>query len=189
MTSSTSWNVTNAKTIFAKLTKIANDQLDAVGAPAEDAGSAGPQEVVDALEVIVQQLEEVQEAIPAESSSQEEQIPQEVEAPVQVPEEPEVVGKLKSQVAALTSQLDSINKEKIASDYAELFDEPKVQQAKYDEVISSKKDSAFWSAQIEAIGQFKQDAGVSSYRPAQSTNSWIQPRTRVAKAASEMMRL
>ena len=189
MTSSTSWNVTNAKTIFAKLTKIANDQLDAVGAPAEDAGSAGPQEVVDALEVIVQQLEEVQEAIPAESSSQEEQIPQEVEAPVQVPEEPEVVGKLKSQVAGLTSQLDIINKEKIASDYAELFDEPKVQQAKYDEVVSSKKDSAYWSAQIEAIGQFKQDAGVSSYRPAQSTNSWIQPRTRVAKAASEMMRL
>jgi len=189
MTSSTSWNVTNAKTIFAKLTKIANDQLDAVGAPAEDAGSAGPQEVVDALEVVVQQLEEIQEAIPAESSLEEEQVPQEVEAPVQVPEEPEVVGKLKSQVAALTSQLDSINKEKIASDYAELFDEPKVQQAKYDEVISSKKDSAFWSAQIEAIGQFKQDAGVSSYRPAQSTNSWIQPRTRVAKAASEMMRL
>ena len=188
MTSSTSWNVTNAKTIFAKLTKIANDQLDAVGAPAEDAGSAGPQEVVDALEVIVQQLEEVQEAIPAESSIEEE-VPQEVEAPVEVPEEPEVVGKLKSQVAALTSQLDSINKEKIASDYAELFDEPKVQQAKYDEVISSKKDSAYWSAQIEAIGQFKQDAGVSSYKPAQSTNSWIQPRTRVAKAASEMMRL
>jgi hypothetical protein len=130
----------------------------------------------------------VQEAIPAESSIQEE-VPEEVEAPVEVPEEPEVVGKLKSQVAALTSQLDSINKEKIASDYAELFDEPKVQQAKYDEVISSKKDSAYWSAQIEAIGQFKQDAGVSSYKPAQSTNSWVQPRTRVAKAVSEMMRL
>jgi hypothetical protein len=65
MTSKTSWNVTNAKTIFAKLTKIANDQLDAVGAPAEDAGSAGPQEVVDALEIVVQELEEIQEAIPA----------------------------------------------------------------------------------------------------------------------------
>ena len=126
MTSSTSWNVTNAKTIFAKLTKIANEQLDVAGAPAEDAGSAGPQEVVDALEIVVQELEEIQEAIPAESSTEEEQIPQEVEAPVQVPEEPEVVGKLKSQVAALTSQLDSINKEKIASDYAELFDEPNI---------------------------------------------------------------
>mgnify|MGYP001305892587 FL=1 len=190
MTSSTSWNVTNAKTIFAKLTKIANEQLDVAGAPAEDAGSAGPQEVVDALEIVVQELEEIQEAIPAESSTEEEQVvPEQIEAPVEVPEEPEVVGKLKSQVAALTSQLDSINKEKIASDYAELFDEPKVQQAKYDEVISSKKDSAYWSAQIDAIGQFKQDAGVSSYKPAQSTNSWIQPRTRVAKAASEMMRL
>jgi hypothetical protein len=183
------WNVTNAKTIFAKLTKIANDQLDAVGAP-DESQSAGPQEVVDALEVIVQQLEEVSAAIPAESSMQEEeQVPQEVEAPMQVPEEPEVVGKLKSQVAALTSQLDAISKEKIASDYAELFDEPKVQQAKYDEVISSKKDSAFWSAQIEAIGQFKTQSGVSSYKPAQSTNSWVQPRTRVAKAASEMWSL
>jgi len=188
MTSSTSWNVTNAKTIFAKLTKIANEQLDVAAEPAEDAGSAGPQEVVDALEVIVQQLEEVQEAIPAESSIEEE-VPEQVEAPVEVPEEPEVVGKLKSQVAALTSQLDSINKEKIASDYAELFDEPKVQQAKYDEVISSKKDSAYWSAQIQAIGQFKQDAGVSSYKPAQATNSWVQPRTKVAKQGSEMRRL
>ncbi len=188
MTSSTSWNVTNAKTIFAKLTKIANEQLDVAAEPAEDAGSAGPQEVVDALEVIVQQLEEVQEAIPAESSIEEE-VPEQVEAPVEVPEEPEVVGKLKSQVAALTSQLDSINKEKIASDYAELFDEPKVQQAKYDEVISSKKDSAYWSAQINAIGQFKQDAGVSSYKPAQATNSWVQPRTKVAKQGSGMMRL
>ena len=188
MTSSTSWNVTNAKTIFAKLTKIANEQLDVAAEPAQEAGSAGPQEVVDALEVIVQQLEEVQEAIPAESSIEEE-VPEQVEAPVEVPEEPEVVGKLKSQVAALTSQLDSINKEKIASDYAELFDEPKVQQAKYDEVISSKKDSAFWSAQIDAIGQFKTETGVSSYRPAQTTNSWVQPRTRVAKAASEMRSL
>jgi hypothetical protein len=188
MTSNTTWNVTSAKTIFAKLTKIANDQLDAVGAPAEDAGSAGPQEVVDALEVIVQQLEEVQAAIPAESS-EEEQVPQEVEAPVQVPEEPEVVGKLKSQVAGLTSQLDLINKEKIASDYADMFEEPKVQQAKYDEVISSKKDSAFWSAKIEAIATFKQDAGVSSYKPAQATNSWLQSRTKVAKAASEMWSL
>ena len=189
MTSSTSWNVTNAKTIFAKLTKIANEQLDVAAEPAQEAGSAGPQEVVDALEVIVQELEEVQEAIPAESSMQEE-VPEEVvEAPVEVPEEPEVVGKLKSQVAALTSQLDSINKEKIASDYAELFDEPKVQQAKYDEVLSSSKDSAYWSAQIDAIGQFKQDAGVSSYRPAQSTNSWVQPRTKVAKQGSGMMRL
>jgi hypothetical protein len=38
----------------------------------------------------------------------------------------EVVDKLKSQVAALTSQLDAISKEKIASDYDELFDESKV---------------------------------------------------------------
>ena len=188
MTDSTSWNVTNAKSIFAKLTKIANEQLDVAAAPAEDAGSAGPQEVVDALEIIVQELEEVQEAIPAEPSMEEE-VPEQVEAPVEVPEEPEVVGKLKSQVAALTSQLDSINKEKIASEYAELFDEPKVQQAKYDEVLSSSKDSAYWSAQIEAIGQFKRDAGVSSYKPAQATNSWVQPRTKVAKQGSGMMRL
>jgi len=188
MTDSTSWNVTNAKSIFAKLTKIANEQLDVAAAPAEDAGSAGPQEVVDALEIIVQELEEVQEAIPAEPSMEEE-VPEEVEAPVEVPEEPEVVGKLKSQVAALTSQLDSINKEKIASEYAELFDEPKVQQAKYDEVLSSSKDSAYWSAQIEAIGQFKRDAGVSSYKPAQATNSWVQPRTKVAKQGSGMTRL
>ena len=71
MTSTTSWTVGNAKTIFAKLTKIANEQLDVAAEPADDSMSAGPQEVVDALEVIVQQLEEVQEAIPAESSMEE----------------------------------------------------------------------------------------------------------------------
>ena len=189
MTSSTSWNVTTAKTIFAKLTKVANEQLDVAAAPAEDAGSAGPQEVVDALEIVVQELEEIQEAIPAESSMEEQVEPEQIEAPVEVPEEPEVVGKLKSQVANLTSQLDNLNKEKIASDYAELFDEPKVQQAKYDEVLTSSNDSAYWSAQIEAISQFKNDAGVSSYKPAQATNSWIQPRTKVAKQGSEMRRL
>ena len=41
MTSSTSWNVTNAKTIFAKLTKIANEQLDVAAEPAEDASWCG----------------------------------------------------------------------------------------------------------------------------------------------------
>lgn len=194
------FTVEKSRTILAKLVKVANDLVDVAAAAPEEsgAGSAGPQEVVDALEVVIDELSQVQEAIPAEPSngSPEEGVPVEEapvdESPVEAPvaeESEEEEPKLAKQVRALTAQLDKINREKVATQFAELFDEPKVQQAKYDEVLSSSKDSAYWSAQIEAIGQFKQDAGVSSYKPAQTTNSWVQPRTKVAKQGSGMMRL
>ena len=97
-----------ARDVSKAQSKIANELLDA----AEAGGDvAGPQEVVDAIEVIVDQLEEVQAAIPAEPADAEPVVegPQiegeveapveEVEAPIEEEEEEEYVAKLKAQVA------------------------------------------------------------------------------------------
>ena len=101
-----------ARNVAKAQSKIANDLLDV--AEAEGTGEvAGPQEVVDAIEGIVDHLEEVQAAIPAEASGDElgveapveelgEEVAapvEEVEAPVEEEEEEEYVAKLKSQVA------------------------------------------------------------------------------------------
>lgn len=194
MTTVTSWKPEDARKLFAKLTKVANEMLDVAQAPAPEdgAGSAGPQEVVDALDVIVDQLEEVQAAIPAEPSAEE---GPGVEAPVDEPvaEEPvpEEEPKLAKQVRELTAQLERVELEKVAKTYGELFGEPKVQQAKYEEVLSSGKDSKYWVAKIEAISEFTEIAGVqnNSYQTAKNVSSWVMPRTKVAKQSSELLRL
>ena len=183
-----------ARTLYAQMVKIANDMVDvAAAAPQDGAGSAGPQEVVDALEVVIEELEAVSEAIPAEptNGAPEEEAPVEapVEEPVEEPEEPRLA-KANERIASLERELDSINREKVATRYAELFDDSKVQQAKYDEVLSSKDSLSTWTAKIESIEQYKQNEGASSYKPAKTTSSWIQSRSKVAKLAeSEMMSL
>lgn len=183
----------SARTLYAKLVKIANDMVDVAAAPQDGAGSAGPQEVVDALEVVIDELEAVSEAIPAEPTNEapEEGAPVDapVEEPVEEPEEPKLA-KANERIASLERELDSINREKIATRYAELFEDSKVQQAKYDEVLSSKDNLSTWTAKIESIEQYKQNEGASSYRPAKTTSSWVQSRSKVAKLAdSEMMSL
>jgi len=200
--------VKKSRTILASLTKVANDLVDVAAAPQAEpgqpgeAGTAGPQEVVDALEVVIDEIASISEAIPAEPSNGEvapEAAPVEeapvTETPVQAPvaeeaedEEP----KLAKQVKLLTAQLDEINREKIATQYGQLFDEPKVQQAKFDEVIASKESLATWTAKITSIEQYKTHEGASSQKPAKQQNftSWIQPKSRFAKLqGNEMMSL
>lgn len=186
MTDKTSWNDIKAKEIFGQLTKIAEGMLDnAAQAPEESAGTAGPQEVLEALTGIISELEQVAAAIPAESSPEE---PAGVQAPVATPEEPKIA-QLNSKIAELELKVESAELEKIAEHYAELYDDAKVKQAKYDEVLASKEKPSFWSAKIDAIESFKKEAGVQSYRPAQQTNSWLKPMTRVAKQGNEVLRL
>ncbi|GAG49806.1 unnamed protein product, partial [marine sediment metagenome] len=63
-------SVNKSRTILASLTKVANDLVDVAAAPAPEqsgAGSAGPQEVVDALEVVIDEIASISEAIPAEA--------------------------------------------------------------------------------------------------------------------------
>lgn len=187
MTYNTSWNIEDAKSIFAKLTKVANDMVDTVSPDAESAGTAGPQEVVDALSGIIGELEAISAAIPAEASQGDEAG---LEGQVNPPKEPEVVAQLKTQIAELTTKVESAEKEKVALKYAELFSDAKVKEAKYNEVMESKEKPEFWAAKVETVEDFQKETGTTQYRPAQTTHNWIQPRTRVAQQGSkEIMRL
>lgn len=194
------FTVEKSRTVLASLTKIANDLVDVAAAAPEEsgAGSAGPQEVVDALEVVIDELTQVSEAIPAEPSNAapEEGVPEEapMEAPVEAPvaeESEEEEPRLAKKVRELTAKLDEIEREKVATQFAELFNEPKVQQAKYDEVLNSKESLATWTAKIDSIEQYKTHEGASSsYKPAKTMTSWIKPQSRFAKQGSnEMMSL
>ena len=135
MTKVTQHNWTSyARKVLSAQSKIANELLEAAE-PQDNGAVAGPQEVVDAIENIVAELEEVQEAIPAEPSMEEEAVVEapevEVEAEAPVVEEEEekpIVAKLKAQVAALNSKVEAQEREKLAQSY------PKV------ELQSSKVD-------------------------------------------------
>ena len=185
-----------ARNVAKAQSKIANDLLDV--AEAEGAGEvAGPQEVVDAIEVIVDQLEEVQAAIPAEASGDElgveapvEELGGEVEAPVEEVEAPvveeeeeeeEYVAKLKSQVAVLTKKVGAQERERIAQSYSELFDDIKVAQVKFDEVIRSSEPNGSWQGKIAAIENYRNETKSNpSYAVAPTTSGFLS-RSKVAK--------
>ena len=185
-----------ARNVAKAQSKIANDLLDV--AEAEGNGEvAGPQEVVDAIEVIVDQLEEVQQAIPAEPTGEEavveapvEEAPvEEVEAPVEEVEAPveeeeeeeEYVAKLKSQVAALTKKVGAQERERMAQAYSELFDDIKVAQVKFDEVIRSSEPISSWQGKIAAIENYRNETKSNpSYATAPTTSGFLS-RSKVAK--------
>ena len=183
-----------ARNVAKAQSKIANDLLDV--AEAEGTGEvAGPQEVVDAIEVIVDQLEEVQAAIPAEASGDElgveapveelggevEAPGEEVEAPVEEEEEEEYVAKLKSQVAVLTKKVGAQERERIAQSYSELFDDIKVAQVKFDEVIRSSEPNGSWQGKIAAIENYRNEVKSNpSYAVAPTTSGFLS-RSKVAK--------
>ena len=183
-----------ARNVAKAQSKIANDLLDV--AEAEGTGEvAGPQEVVDAIEVIVDQLEEVQAAIPAEASGDELGVEapveelggevaapiEEVEAPVEEEEEEEYVAKLKSQVAALTQKVGVQERERIAQSYSELFDDIKVAQVKFDEVIRSSEPNGSWQGKIAAIENYRNEVKSNpSYAVAPTTSGFLS-RSKVAK--------
>ena len=188
-----------ARNVAKAQSKIANDLLDV--AEAEGNGEvAGPQEVVDAIEVIVDQLEEVQAAIPAEASGDElgveapvEELGGEVEAPVEEVEAPvveeeeeeeEYVAKLKSQVAVLTRKVGAQERERIAQSYSELFDDIKVAQVKFDEVIRSSEPNGSWQGKIAAIENYRNEVKSNpSYAIAPTTSGFLS-RSKVAKLNS-----
>lgn len=186
MTLETSWNSEKARYVFAHLTKIAESMLDqAEQAPSpESAGTAGPQEAVDALSEIVAQLEQVIAAIPAEPAGE-----SGLEAPVNAPEQPEVVAQLKTQIAELTSKVEGQEIERVAQEYAELYSDANVKQAKYNEVIGSTESTEFWNAKIQAVSEYQKEAGVNAYKPAQQTTSWLKPRSKFAQQGNALVRL
>ncbi len=181
-----------ARNVAKAQSKIANELLDV--AEAEGTGEvAGPQEVVDAIEVIVDQLEEVQAAIPAEASGEElgveapvEEAPvEEVAAPVEEEEEEEeYVAKLKSQVAALTHKVGAQERERLAQAYSELFDDIKVAQVKFDEVIRSSEPNGSWQGKIAAIENYRNETKTNSSYAVAPTTSGFLSRSKVAKLKS-----
>ena len=185
-----------ARDVTRTQSKIANELLDA----AEAGGNgevAGPQEVVDAIEVIVDQLEEVQAAIPAEPAGAEPvvegpQIEGEVEAPIEEVEAPieeeeeeeEYVAKLKSQVAALTRKVDGQDRERMAQAYSELFDNVQVAQQKFEEVVNSKEPISSWQGKIAAIESYRNETKEGTgYKIAPTTSGFLS-RSKVAKLQS-----
>ncbi len=192
MTKVTQHNWTSyARKVLSAQSKIANELLEAAE-PQDNGAVAGPQEVVDAIEEIVSQLEEVSEAIPAEPSMEEEvaveapEVEVEAEAPVAEEEEEEVpmVAKLKAQVAALNRKVDAQEREKLAQTYSELFDDIKVAQAKFDEVIASKDPLGSWQSKIAAIQTYKDNTGGNSQYASANTASGFLSQSRVAKQQS-----
>ena len=192
MTKVTQHNWTSyARKVLSAQSKIANELLEAAE-PQDNGAVAGPQEVVDAIEEIVSQLEEVSEAIPAEPSMEEEvaveapEVEVEAEAPVAEEEEEEVpmVAKLKAQVAALNRKVDAQEREKLAQSYSELFDDIKVAQAKFDEVLSSKDSLGSWQSKIAAIQAYKDNTGGNSQYASANTASGFLSQSRVAKQQS-----
>lgn len=192
MTKVTQHNWTSyARKVLSAQSKIANELLEAAE-PQDNGAVAGPQEVVDAIENIVAELEEVQEAIPAEPSMEEEAVVEapevevEAEAPVVEEEEEEkpIVAKLKAQVAALNSKVEAQEREKLAQSYSELFDDIKVAQAKFDEVLASKESIGSWQSKIAAIQAYKDNTGGNSQYASANNTSGFLSQSRVAKQQS-----
>lgn len=195
--SKTNWK-RYARNVLSAQSKIANELLEV--AEAEGNGAvAGPQEVVDAIEEIVGQLEEVQSAIPAEPAADEAELdveaapieaePEAVEAPVVEEEEEELVAKLRSQVAALNRKVDAQEREKVAQTYSDLYDDVKVAQAKFDEVIASKDTVSSWQSKIAAIQSYRTETKGDSQYVSPTTTSGFLSRSKVAKLASEYSHL
>ena len=184
-----------ARDVLTAQSKIANELLE-VAENGDNGSVAGPQEVVDAIEGIVDQLEEVQAAIPAEPSMEEEEAVMPVEeaevpeAPVvEEEEEKPIVAKLKSQVAALTHKVEAQEREKVAQSYSDLFDDVKVAQAKFDEVLSSRDSIGTWQGRIAAIQSYADETkGDSQYVSPTSTSGFLS-RSKVAKLANEFSHL
>ena len=181
-----------ARDVTKAQSKIANELLDA----AEAGGNgevAGPQEVVDAIEVIVDQLEEVQAAIPAEPTGAEAVVegPQiegeveapveEVEAPIEEEEEEEYVAKLKSQVAILARKVDVQDRERMAQAYSELFSNVQVAQQKFDEVVNSKEPISSWQGKIAAIENYRNESKEGTPYSVAPTTSGFLSRSKTAK--------
>ena len=181
-----------ARDVTKAQSKIANELLDAAEAGGEGA-VAGPQEVVNAIEVIVDQLEEVQAAIPAEPAGAEPVVegPQiegeveapveEVEAPMEEEEEEEYVAKLKSQVATLARKVDVQDRERMAQAYSELFDNVQVAQQKFEEVVNSKDTISSWQGKIAAIENYRNETKQGTAYSIAPTTSGFLSRSKVAK--------
>jgi len=162
---------------IVRLAEIGADMVDA-----NENRKASPEEVLQDLERVAQELESIMASIPAQENS-------EPEAPVAQPPNPSQVAKLEKEVATLTAKLTLQDKEKIATRYAELFDQNKYAE-KYDEVMNSEDSNSVWTAKIEAIEKFANESDGTPVRHASSQSFSYQKTAKLAKrlGSTEHMR-
>jgi len=180
------------KDIHAKLVKIAQDQLDNASGQAQ--GTAGPQEVVDALTQVIDELQTVANAIPAEPSQNEEQPGAEAAPVATEPEEKPLGAKVDEKdvkIKELTAKVELLNSHiakeqlaKVAEEYAKtISNDTRNQQAKYDEIMKGDKSSDYWTARLEAINEFTEANNVNTQfsKPAKTESFY-----RVAKQGRQL---
>lgn len=179
------------QTNYNALVKVAGSMLKT----AMD-GSATPQDVIEVLDSVVEQLAEIRQEIPGgnaaspeEGDEAETQAPAPTSAPAPEEDEEEDVPPKKKvaktdnsiaikqakEISELKARLDDAEayklakeREDVAESYADIFPEA-VQQAKYDEVINSTEPLATWEIKIAALQEFNQN----SVRPAKNQTTWI----------------
>ena len=179
------------QTNYNALVKVAGSMLKAA-----QEGSATPQDVIEVLDSVVDQLAEIRQEIPGGAAASPEE--GEGQAPAVAPpsgasEESEEEGeeippkkkvakadssiatKQAKEIAELKARLDEAEayklakeREDVAETYADIFPEA-VQQAKYDEVINSTEPIAVWETKIAALQEFTQN----SVKPAKTVSTWI----------------
>ena len=168
---------TNLKSIHAKLTKIAQDELAITNKMQEQAtapSEAGPQEVVNAIAEIADDIESVMAIIPAEPQSGQpddgdatDNLDNESEDNTPIDPEKE---QLAAQIAILTEKVDKQEKAKIAQEIAELYGGS---EAKYAEIVNSDKSSRYWAGQLDVIKSFSDEMGLDKSKVAQTSSSYV----------------
>ena len=194
--------MTTYNEIHSKLVKIAQDQLDTANGQAQ--GSAGPQEVVDALVQVIDELQSVADAIPAQPTNNEQAPPGDAspsageEPPAEEDEKRRPMGakvdekdlkinELTAKVEVLNSHIAKEQLAKVAEEYARvLSNDTRKQQAKFDEIVKSDKPADYWSARLEAINEFTETNNVSTQfaKPAKTESFY-----RVAKQSNNLREL
>lgn len=166
--------------IRKKLLKVAQDELEMT--EYMPSGEAGPQEVVDAVANIANELEDVLKMIPAEphieseDMSEKETIVAENEmkennANIMMEEDPEKK-LMQSKIASLEKQLDNQNKDVVANKIAHLYGGDEVV---YNKIMSSDKPSSFHVAQLETLEDFIKNSKTEDNTPniAQNFSSYL----------------
>ena len=145
---------------IVSLVKIAEQMIDNADAPK----TASPEEVLNGLEAIIAQLEQVASSIPAESGQMQEQ--------TQTPQEPTKpdgkMAELEKKIKDLSTQLESKDREEVASQYASLYTDSRVAQKKYEEVMKSNESVEVLRNKLNAIEEFAENNNVNIPRHAKS---------------------
>lgn len=170
---------------FDTLVKCAGDMLQSA-----QNESATPQDVINVLDSVVDQLTEIKAAIPGGQSEQSQaappgQKPEPVgksaktetdtaeEGREKVEEQNKAQEELKSmklKVAELTKYQEGKEREEVATEWSELF-EPRLRAGKFDEVMKSPDPLETWITKIDAISEYAKST--NSVRPARNENVWI----------------